>query len=366
MAKKPRAKRPEREQVPAATIEPITPWVQFPDLRETLKPFGSGPFFALHPELLENIVRYVGEDAFDPKVLDVERQVGAALGDQTWNVGVWHGRPIQYDLLRPPQARPLVLEPEQVDGLGWGKNAVQLKRLAGGFGEKIKWVQTIARGYAGWLMMNTEFLAEHDALIAAWAPQTQQHGFPNAGFAAVPPFQVPPGWEEADDESKAFADAVETFLVRWRLESLAAPGLPRPLGPQLPVATTFGVLRCMHKAGVLWYLPETYPIPSRDDLRDALEGIRDQQTPTHLEAWSRIVRAGNQAKQQIGRFARLFELRHYWSALHGHHPSVFCRRGNMKAIRASFAVFLKTKPETTRKDLVFIRKQLGKTWCRLG
>ena len=133
-----------------------------------------------------------------------------------------------------PSQMPLALGSEQVDGLGWDKNPAQLKQLAAAFNKKIEWVQTVARGYAGWLMTNADFLAEHDALIAAWAPQIQQYGFPHVGFATVPQFQIPPGWGEADDKGRAFADAVETFLVRWRLQSLAAPGLPRPLGPQLP------------------------------------------------------------------------------------------------------------------------------------
>ena len=323
-------------------------------------------FFILPPQLLSEVVDRIGRHKFNRNCLKLEREVVALLPKVDWMSGFWNGRLLSYDLLQPPSVDPLGTMRGLAQQAGWNKNPAQLQAIFDGFGEKIKQFHVVARGYCGWLMTNQAFVHEQNALLRKWSKEIRQYGVPRIGLVKAGTGAVPRGWKRAEGPLADFADAFENFFCRWRLESLAAPGLPVPLLPSLPAATTPDVLRCLHRAGALYYFPDTFPIPSRDELRRVLEDVRSRSVPAHLGEWSHIVRAGNQGKRDIQRYGRLFTLQHYWRVLHARHDKALHGYGGRVALRAVFANFLGQKPETIRKDLIFISSRVGKGWHRRG
>jgi len=108
-------------------------------------------------------------------------------------------------------------------------------------------------------------------------------------------------------------------------------------------------------------LPETMAIPSREQLRgllvDSLHRGADSQ---HLDEWLHIIRATNPARTQMDRFARLFEIQHYWRILHARHEAAL--NGNTGKIEAALGQVFDISTETIHADLIKIRDRLGGAW----
>jgi hypothetical protein len=121
------------------------------------------------------------------------------------------------------------------------------------------------------------------------------------------------------------------------------------------------VVQQMMEAGGLFYLPDTMPIPSRDQLRGTLEdALHRGERPDHLQEWLEIVRAGNTARNRMDPFARWFELQHYWRILHQRHLSAINRKlGKLEDV---FGNVFKVGAQQIHKDLIEIRSILGKDW----
>jgi hypothetical protein len=179
---------------------------------------------------------------------------------------------------------------------------------------------TTARGYAGWLLTNRAFLAEHDGILQAWQADIDKFHIPVMGLVVTDVSLVPGASSQLDTPMAKFARAFELFFIRWRLEGLPAPFLPSPLRPQMPVAILAAVLGHMRDGGRTFYMPDTFPVPTRDELRDLMEdALRGPSTPEHLAEWIANVRASNSAKNAVQRYARLFELQHYIRVLYQRH-----------------------------------------------
>jgi len=136
---------------------------------------------------------------------------------------------------------------------------------------------------------------------------------------------------------KPFCDALTAFCLRWRLFGLAAANLPVPLRPMMPIAPSLAVMLLI-QAGAIFFLPDTFPIPSRDELRGILDDSLHTTVSPHLADWADLV-AGNKAvKTPIERFARLFDLQHYCRQLQLRHASAIDRRKDKLEI--ALATFL--------------------------
>ena len=148
-----------------------------------------------------------------------------------------------------------------------------------------------------------------------------------------------------DQYLRAFAE----FCVRWRLEGLAALELPVPLGPHLPIAEPKLLLRQMQAGGFSYFLPDTYPVPSREELREI--GLRSQavSAPKHLAQWIRVVRRESGPRGGAQYYGQLLALGHYWTALQSRRPEIFHR--NRRHIAAAIGDFLGMSTETVRKRL---------------
>ena len=109
------------------------------------------------------------------------------------------------------------------------------------------------------------------------------------------------------------------------------------------------------RAGGVFYLPDTMPIPSRDQLRGMLDdALHRKEQPAHLNEWLQMVRAGNSARNQLDPFARAFEVQHYCRVIHQRHPAALIN--NTGRFEEALARFLN------------VSSQLGSenAWGRIG
>lgn len=153
----------------------------------------------------------------------------------------------------------------------------------------------------------------------------------------------------------------EQFLLRWRLAALAGPFLPVPAKPLMAGVFPPHVVQRMMGSGGVFYLPDTMPVPSRDQLRVMLDGaLHRGEKQEHLAEWFDIVRSDNSARNQMDPFARLFELQHYWRILHQRHANAIYRR--IGKLKSAFAAIFSVRTEQISQDLTAIRKRLGGDW----
>lgn len=312
-------------------------------------------FFTIPQPLFKAVVNEIGTDQFDPELLKLETVLADLCGDHTGRVGFWGGRFIPYHLLRQ---KPLAITLEQATENGWQWNESQLELLLKTTNNRLDRFTEVARGYVGWLMLNPKFRVEHLELFQTWREEVSRYGIPQQELVVEKGTALPKGCKKAGGRTTDYARAFEEFFIRWRLASLASPFLPSPLQPQLPVANVLGHMRL---AGSVSYLPDTFPIPSREELRDILEDGADRQhAPEHLQDWQTLVCSSNTSKKAIARYARLFELHHFWRVLYQRHAKALHRRtGKLEEV---FASFLRTSPDSIHKDLGLLTGNLGDQW----
>ena len=232
--------------------------------------------------------------------------------------------------------------------------------------------------FAGWLLTNPDFLAEHRQLFQDHAAFIGRHGIPRLVTAAsdyrtpaerrvagaVPPFDPADlgASEQGPAGSEAACEDFETFYVRWRLQRLETPFLPEPIPPMLPVLHLPSVLGHMRAGGQVFYLPDIFPIPGRDELRELLDdNLRDVGPDAdHLSEWRDIIGVANPSKNQLVRFARQFRVQHAARALYSRHSEAL-RRQRGRVILA-LAAWLGVSDETVRDDLDLISRRLGNDW----
>lgn len=319
-------------------------------------------FFTIPDDLLDRIVRVVGAKSFDPEAIKIERCLSKICRDHTWQIGFWRGHPINYSLLRPIPF-----------GLAEGNKAAQANSTSRSRGEvestlmktnhRVQWARTVQRGYCGWLMTNRRFFDEQLQLIRHWETEISENGIP--AFRS----QVKPELQSNDllepDSELSLAQDFDRFFIRWRLIGMSAPGVPNPLGPQLPVVHIGTVLPHLQIGGGVFYIPDIFPIPTRDDLREILEEeLRFDDLPDHISPWGEIVSSVNKAKNRIERFGRLFEMQHYMRALHTRHSRALYRKKS--AVILAMAAFFGISEDSIESDLREIADRLGKDWLAVN
>ena len=191
-------------------------------------------FLTLPPELLDAVLREVGAERFDVERIEMEMALSNICADHTTNVGFLRGQPIPHQLLRiwPMTFSDEFLEPyaAQID--------VPLEDLRDQIAignDRLQWTVGIRRGYCGWLLTNPQFLKEHEELFDEWSDQILRHGVPGMGSVVRGTTTNRDFVSTATGSMQRFLVAFENFFVRWRLEGMGAPMVPRPLGPHVPV-----------------------------------------------------------------------------------------------------------------------------------
>jgi hypothetical protein len=321
----------------------------------------SGTVFCTLPAgFLNSLQRFLGKDAFVPAGLLQEYEWSQWSGDHTQSVGFWGKNQIIFNHLRRKRVAGQI-DQATLNRLNWPFKLAEVERMLDVGNSRLERIWKISRGYIGWLMTTRQFLEEHDKLIEKHSAEIEQWGFPSLSRPIVG--QVPEGLLLPKPEARLqeFFQSFDDFYVRWRLVKLAAPNLPVPLQSQTPVAAPILALGPQNQGGSLFFLPDTFPIPSRDELRVILEeSLRNSASPAHLAEWHKLVSGKNPAKNKIARFGKIFEIQHYYRILHQRHHDALA--GRLGKLELALAEFLKVEESTVHADMVHLRKRLGANW----
>lgn len=311
-------------------------------------------FCTLPPALWDLLETELGREVFDADLIQFERILSNRNGDHASRVGFFQSQPIPFQGLVPlplpqwsdEQIRNAGMEPAQV--------AHGLRVFDEQYAPALS---RFRAGYAGWLLTNPQFLREHDELLGNHLEVIRRYGICNAGSLAP---TARGGLHEARLEDPAwppFDEACRALFQRWRLWGLAGPYLPEPLMPLMAGIFPWSAIERLMDAGGIFFLPDTMPIPSRDQLRLMLDStLHKGPKPDHLEAWLHLVRAGNSARNQLDRESRLFPLTHFFSLLQDRHASALDR--NLGRTEAAFAEFFQVSKSSIHTDLIEIRQRL--------
>jgi hypothetical protein len=213
---------------------------------------------------------------------------------------------------------------------------------------------SVARGYVGWLLTNPEFSRGHDEIVRnslKWMPSSEmklQRGTPFPLLQSLQNDELP--------------SELRDFLLRWRLVKLAGPELPVPMLPMMAGVFPDSLLRPLMDAGGLFNYPDTFPVPSRDELRSLLgDALAGSQDADHLAGWHRIIRRENLAKNKIPYFGRVRQVYHFWRLIQLRYREKVAHRPKM--VRACIGELLETSETTVRNMIAFITEQLGEGWA---
>ncbi len=322
----------------------------------------TGRFYYALPRQLVNLLEAVlGSSTFDPAAWDLERRL-ATETDQPWNrVGYRDGFPLDYPYLFEPVGMEIPNDVRTAAGMSTGQTATLIATWSGAAPR----FRGPTVGYCGWLLTNPDFLTEHDALLDRWLGHLFHHPIP--GPADIQRRVLPANGElPVAPSPAAFVADFAGFYDRWRLTGLAAPYPPSPAVPQVPAPIP---ARNQPRTGVTFFLPDTFPVPSREQLRDLLEdALRGGQTPEHLAEWRDLVRGDQRSKNAIARYGWLFVLQHLMTVLYFRHGSALHRKsGSVERILAQYLIGDRPGGEDTiHKDLGFIRRRLGSDWLAAG
>ncbi len=307
------------------------------------------PLYAIPAEMLEALGDRNGGPRLDARAQEVESRLTDHC-ERVGIVGYEGGRPVQYDLLRSTERDVAIYwDLMQQYNSRAGKPPpsadvhAELRR-------KLGHLANVPRGFAGWLVTNRGFLAERDTLYRRHHGAIDRYGLPPAGLTwmAYDPRRKPRGKHEA------FLCELADFCVRWRLQGMAARDLPVPLGPQVPILQSPIMLRHLNAGGFGMFLPDTFPVPSRDELREIGTAIQAQRLPAHLAGWGKIIRRESD-DLGVARYGNMLIVHHVLNALRSRHPRLFPR--NIGRIDAAIAHHVGVDCESVRKLRTAIRRR---------
>jgi len=200
-----------------------------------------------------------------------------------------------------------------------------------------------AAAYAGWLVMNPEFLAERDVLRRRWGEYIRdRRGFPS--------FFAEPGRARFPDRSGE--DLFITFLGRWGLETLLTWDLPVPIRP-VCFFPSFYHPWLMHMAGVELFIPSYVLRDGQFNLKQIAKHRLKLKGMAHLGGWLETVSApkGKMGDTRLSNALTLY--RFQTLAIESRYPA----RAGWDVTRqdVAFAKFLGLSEESVKRVRLYLR-----------
>ena len=357
---------------PPALIAGAIRSTQVPTEFET-HPLIKGRFLYTLPEKLLDLLikrpepnRGIQADKFDSGLLELDRALGRVSGDHSLLVGFHRGHPIEFNLLhRPPLKLPqqLVTLADETGiicgGTQTGDPAMDeiLQQLKAA--DDLLFRQR--QGYLGWLLTNPEFISARDEFFRRHRKRIHDNGIPQPTFAHLDKQHVTK--KRSATDARNWEVQFRTLCRKWRLETFAGPLLPIPRHSDVPAMAPGILAENLLNDGVATVrIPDVCPMPGRGLLADQIDGVLAPQSsqPDHLAEWLRIVSRSNSSRNTIATYARRFQVQHYVRVLYSRHADALHRGG--EKVREALAAFLDLDEEVIRKDMRWLKSQLGVDW----
>jgi hypothetical protein len=285
----------------------------------------------------------------NPESVQLDRLLLDTYGDMGIVAGLFNGVPFNYSLL---QITPKPIEIPADLAEEWRLQAPRFKVGIAQASDSLDRDTEATRSYVGWLLTNSDFLAERNELLRTWNRCIEVFGIPepmvndNAHILFTPTDEG----KSNHAEHQAFAHGWKEFFLHWGLMGMAGPGLPIPVRSH---GVLFGhglSINDYRNASAGLSNPPTHSLPGAQELRSQLE--RSMSRPSggpHLTKWYEIVENVNSQKAvSLKTFARRFQFSHYWTVFTDHYGPP--PRGTLDQLLNVFRAHLDVSDETVRAD----------------
>jgi hypothetical protein len=206
----------------------------------------------------------------------------------------------------------------------------------------------------------------HDQIILDWEELLRVTGFVGIGSGVSERYFSSSVMDFISEERLQQCHAnFAQFFGRWRINGLVAPYLPKVLSISASATPPIPRLHNADANSVFLTIPDIMPVPSRDTLRSIIDdALATKSDRSHLEDWLPLVSIRSRSSRELERYARIFELQHYWiSFVSRHRPKTHRCVNKLKIV---FAEHFDCNFDVIHGDIARIRKRLGKEWEHRG
>ena len=316
--------QPEAFDPPVLTVLSQTPlkpvsiprkWQRHPLIR-------GQTFYTIPRPLLDGLGHICNSAKLDQELWELERELSQLNGDHTSRIGFVDGMPLYSMFLRDTPLSQSLLQ----DIRARMPDADAAEREIATLQNRLQASRRDLRAYAGWLMTNRQFLDEQQKVL---------QDLQAVGIGPALPLPVDPrmmatmqswGYQAESPAKQVATQQLQAFCHRWRLQQLVAPGLPLPQSRQMLQGQLLSATLQAEGSGFgVVLIPDTMPIPRESELRSLMHDAIRATGTAHLTDWLRIITPANPAKKELVRYARIFEVQHYYRCLMSRHAAA-CQR----------------------------------------
>ncbi len=314
-------------------------------------------FYTLPLEFLTSLSAGLNSPDFGPDLWKVELELSRLNGEHSQRIGFINGQPIVSSMLVDPDFSTGVAEYLKAANLSQSayqeadRQATQARRNQ--------------RAYCGWLMTSREFITEHTTVWNLVRPMAIADSSIPSPVATGFRLDVPGA--HADENNAVTGDVLHTLrdhCAKWRLSRLAGPFMPDPLGLQSPAPLPLmAAEQAIASGSGLTVLPDTMPLPPKEELRKSIDGARQSEGDAHLDGWKNVIASGSRNKRgELDRYARLFAAQHLYSVLMSRHSEALDGRKGYVCER--IADFFHVDERTIVRDFDELAQKLGSQWWK--
>ncbi len=337
------------------SIEEILPKAKYQTIPSQYKshPLIEGrSYYTLPLQLLKELVKHCGENAFDAVLLKMERDLATALRHNPRLIGFdGYGEVLSHDYLSKDDL-PLPNPDDQFLNR-IGKTRAGYDQFLDEAKQLLTSRRNELRGYIGWLVTNPSFRNERDQLFQKWERHIAVVGIPQHGTMFL---RNASGshlvLKTRKPRRSQFFDDFTGFYRRWRLRHLMTHELPVPVAPKVTARGALEGNALMNGGGVCVWQPDTVPVSSGDQLKVMLDDMRLSGDNDHLDEWINKFSKTGTNSHTIHKFGDVLTVHFYRNLLQERHPNMFNRRKGK--VIAAFGEYLGLSPRPIQRIIRLI------------
>ena len=196
-----------------------------------------------------------------------------------------------------------------------------------------------AQAYCGWMLQQETYWRDLKSVIGLFGECLAGELLPQQVFSR-------PKGAKLVEEPHSSTLAFRAFCEKWRLQGMATLDLPIVISPQLTPDTIYSPNS--YPGSVTPFLPDIFPVDAKGPKALALENARMRIEAPHLEEWKSLISISSREKKRIDRYARQFNLQHYWRVLLQRYPKQLHRRKSV--IEEAFGNYFSVTSRVISRD----------------
>lgn len=270
----------------------------------------ASPVYAIPGELLTHLLE-VMPDWMTGEEEAAERHFAESCRTNCC-IGVVDDRGIQHPCLDVPESPQI--SAEVFEELNWGPYIITHAKADDQIRQALEWAERVRAqmtAYTGWLITNSQFIAERDQLRQKWGPVTDALGhipeYPVRVNSAPAKKRTPRGSVNVTHE---FVGDLRAFYDRWILLGFPTWDLPKPRGGNVGGPPEFSKLAGVAAEPMVQVSP-AIRLSQRYPIHAILKSVAGAKAPDHLAEWIDVQKQQQTENLRYHRFSQIFRLRFY-------------------------------------------------------